>query len=262
MLRRDFLAVAGAGRLAAAPSEALQPEVRFLCFAPSPYTGRHDAMRAGLGIFLSLRRVAEEHKLALRASFYDGMPAFEDQEKGKALLRGARVLVFGSSTWAQGSAYYIRRYFELVNNESLLGAVASAWATAGGAHTGGELVVEDTLRTAMSMGAQVFSLGQKYMVFTTGERLSPPEGQFTLLDGWYMEQFARTIAVAALEDGNRARTAALAAKLGIGHEYWRKLPKSDRELEPRYGALCDRLNAAADAKSEAWRGLEALTLKP
>ena len=252
MIRALFVA------LALSQAAPAQPEVRFLCFAPSPYTGRHDATRAGLGIYLSLDRVIREYKLDLRASFHDGMPVFEDAEKGRALLRGARVLLFGSSTWAQGSAYYIRRFFELTNNEPLLGATASAWATAGGAHTGGERAIEDTLRTAMSMGAQVFSLGQKYMVFTTDERLGAPEGDFSLLDCWYMEQFAKTIAVAALAGPDRGRTAALAARLGIGHEYWRAFPASEKELEPRYGKLRDRLNAAADARSEAWRGLSAL----
>ena len=248
--------------LVLAAGASAQPEVRFLSFAPSPYTGRHDAMRAGLGILLSLERVSAEHRLSLRTSFYDGVPAVEDAARGRALLRGARVLVFGGSTWAQGSSYYLRRYFELTNNESLLGASATAWATAGGAHTGGERVIEDTLRTAMSMGAQVFSLGQKCMVFTTDERFAPPEGDFTLLDCWYMEQFAKTIAVAALAPPDRARTAALAARLGIGHEYWRAFPKSERELAPRFGALRDRLNAARNAKSEAWKGLSALVRKP
>src|SRR5690242_14768233 len=85
------------------------PEVRFLCFAPSPYTQRHDAMRAGLGILLSLRRVTEEHRLALRSTFHDGIPSLQDAARARALARGARVLVVGGSTWAQGSSYYLRR---------------------------------------------------------------------------------------------------------------------------------------------------------
>jgi hypothetical protein len=146
--------------LAMAQAAPAQPEVRFLSFAPSPYTSRQDAVRAGVGIHLSLRRVIEEYKLPLRTTFYDGMPALENADKGKALLRGARVLVFGSSTWAQGSAYYIRRYFELVNNESLLGVAASAWTTAGGAHTGGERVIEDALRTRCPWGPRCSPSGR------------------------------------------------------------------------------------------------------
>lgn len=248
--------------VAARAAEPSAPEVRFLCFAPSPYTQRHDALRAGLGIFLSLQRVAGEHHLPLRTTFYDGAPAVENAEKGKALLRGARVLVFGSSTWAQGSSWYLRRYFELTNLESLAGASATAWATAGGAHTGGETVISDTLRTLMGMGAQVFSLGQKYMVFSTDERLAPPEGEFTLLDCWYMEQFAKTIAVVALAGNDRAKAGTLSKQLGTSPAYWNNFPKSDSALAARYGALRDRLNAAAEANSEAYRKLLALVSQP
>src|SRR6185295_4507024 len=157
-------------------------EVRFLNLAPSPYTQRHDAFRAGCGILLSLERLAREHKLPLRATFHDAVPALEKPEQAKALVHGARVLVVGGSTWAQGSAYYLRRFFELVDAEDLAGVSATAWATAGGAHTGGEIVIADTLRTLMGMGAQVFSLGQKSMVFPTAERFEPRvEGDFTIL---------------------------------------------------------------------------------
>ncbi len=179
-----------------------------------------------------------------------------------ALLRDARVLVVGGSTWAQGSSYYIRRYFELANNESLLGASATAWATAGGATTGGEVVITDALRTLMGMGAQTFSLGQKYMVFTTGERLGTPEGEFSTLDCWYMEQFARSIAVAALGGGGRAQTAELAAKLGLQHEYWRAFPPSESAIADRYRALRRRLNAAANPESAEFRELYKLVRLP
>ena len=247
---------------AAAAAPRGRPEVRFLCFAPSPYTGRHDSLRAGLGILLSLRRVIEEHGLSIDTSFYDGIPVLEDGARARALLRGPRVVVVGTSTWAQGSPHYIRRYFELANNESLLGASASAWATAGGSGTGGELVIEDALRTLMGMGAQTFSLGQKYMVFTTGERFSPREGQFTALDCWYMEEFAKSIALAALGGGDRAQTEALAAKLGIRHEYWRNFPKSEAAIADRYRALRERLNAAAEASSPAYEELRTLVRTP
>ena len=81
---------------------------------------------------------------------------------------------------------------------------ATAWATAGGVHTGGETVIADTLRTLMGMGAQVFSLGQKSMVFPTGERFDPrAEGDFTILDCWFMEQFAKNIALVALAGNDR-----------------------------------------------------------
>jgi 4-amino-4-deoxy-L-arabinose transferase-like glycosyltransferase len=252
----------GAQPPASPPAAQAAPEVRFLCFAPSPYTKRHDALRAGLGIYLSLERLVGEHQLPLSATFWDGIPALEDGGKARTLLKGARVLVVGSSTWAQGSSYYIRRYFELANNESLLGTSATAWATAGGSATGGELVVEDTLRTLMGMGAQTFSLGQKYMVFTTGERFSPREGDFTTLDLWYMDQFARFIALAALGGAGRAEAEALAAKFDLHHEYWRRFPKNEAAIAGRYRALRERLNAAADAGSAEFRELYKLVRTP
>lgn len=43
----------------------------------------------------------------------------------------------------------------------------------------------------MGMGADVFTLGQKYMVFTTDERYHVKAGEFQLFDVWTMDQFAR-----------------------------------------------------------------------
>jgi hypothetical protein len=230
------------------------PEVRFLCFAPSPYSHRHDAMRAGLGIYLSLQQTIDRHRLPLRATFYDGSPVFDQAEPAKKLVAGARVLVIGGSAWSQGSSYYLRRFFEFVDLEPLGGVSVTAWATAGGAHTGGETVISDIFRTAMGMGAQVFSLGQKYMVFTTDERLAPPEGRFTALDAWFMDQFAKTIAATALAGHDPAAFAALSKKLGTSIQYWNLMPKTEAALAS-YAPLVDRLNAAADAKSDAWRDL-------
>lgn len=239
------------------------PEIRFLCFAPSPYTGRHDALRAGIGIFRLLAALIDGRGLPLRAAFYDAMPAVEDVPGGARLLRGADVLVIGGSTWAQGSAPYPRRYFEHAGSEYLGGVAATAWATAGGAHTGGEVAIWDLMRTLMGMGAQVFSLGQKLMVFTMDEREVPP-GDFTLLDCWYMDQFARNIAVVALARGHRERARSLSEELGVSTQFYTHLPRDPVELRLRYGALRDWLDAAADPASTAfnemlgtlWRYLE------
>lgn len=233
------------------------PEIRFLCFAPSPYTGRHDALRGGIGIFRLLAALIEERGLPLKATFYDAMPAVEDVSGGARLLRGAGVLVIGSSTWAQGSSYYPRRYFEHAGGEYLGGVAATAWATAGGAHTGGETAVWDLMRTLMGMGAQVFSLGQKLMVFTMDERETPP-GEFTLLDCWYMDQFARNIAVVALARGDRERARSISEALGVSTQFYTYLPRDEAELRQRYGALRDWLNAAADPGSSAFNEMLAM----
>ena len=249
--------LAFAAFIAAAAFAQGPPEVRFLCFAPSPYTSRHDALRAGLGIYLSLEQVIGEHKLPLRTTFHDGAAVFDQAEAAKRLVRGARVLVIGGSAWAQGSSYYLRRFFEIVDLEPLAGVSVTAWATAGGAHTGGDTVIGDIFRSAMGMGAQVFSLGQKYMVFTTAERLAPQEGEFTSLDAWYMDQFARAIAVVALAGQDPGRAAALSKQLGTTPQYWNLLPKDETALA-RFAPLLRRLNAAADAKSPEYRELRKL----
>ena len=243
----------------ARPPAAAVPEVRFLSVAPSPYTQRHDSFRAGMGIFLSLRQLIQQEKLPLRTTFYDASAVYDDAEKAKALLRGPQVLVLGSSTWAQGSSFYMRRFLELVNLEYLGGVSATAWATAGGDHTGGDVVVQDILRTLMGMGAQTFSLGQKYMVFSTDERIEPAEdGQFSLLDCWFMDQFARNLAVVALAGNDRSKSAELLKRLGGGPHYYTSISRDPKVLDARYGALQKRLNAAADARSEAYRGLRVL----
>lgn len=235
------------------------PEVRLLCFGPSPYTSRHDSMRAGFGIYLLLQQVIHDEGLPLRASIYDAFPAVENVDKGRALLRGARVLALGASTWAQGTPWYVRRFLELTYAEYLGGVSATAWATSGGSFTGGEMVVQDTLRSLMGMGAQAFTLAQKYMVFTTDERIDPPTaGEFGLLDLWFMDQFARQLAVVALAGHDRDKAASLSARLGVSHVYYQNFPRDVAALQGRYGALRDRLNAAASPTSQGWRDLTSL----
>ena len=135
------------------PAPAPPPEVRFVLAAPSPYTGRFDATRAGLGIALELHRIAREHQLPLRIGFR-ALPMQAGRPEVAALLAGPpRVLVVGGSTWSQGSAAPLRRLFELGGEVSLQGVRATAFATAGGAHTGGEMVVLDSLRSLMGQGA-------------------------------------------------------------------------------------------------------------
>jgi len=146
-----------------------------------------------------------------------------------------------------------------VDAEDLAGVSATAWATAGGAHTGGEAAIADTLRSLMGMGAQVFSLGQKYMVFQTGERFDPArEGEFTILDCWFMEQFAKNIAVVALAGNERNKAAALEKELDFTPIYWSRFPKNEGAIAERYRELRDRLNRAADGGSESWRKLREL----
>ncbi len=234
-------------------------EVRFICFAPSPYTNRHDALRAGFGIFLSLQQLIEAHNLPLSTSYYDGASFFEDTTQINKVLQDPQVLVLGGSTWVQGPAFYIRRFFELAGSQNLGGVSATAWATAGGYHTGGEVVVSTILRSLMGMGAKTFTMGQKYMVFSTDERLSPSQsGAFSLFDVWYMDQFARYIAVVALAHHDRQQFRMLSEQLGASPFYYRNnFPPDERTLK-RFSPLQKELNAAADPDSDAYRRLRSL----
>jgi hypothetical protein len=115
----------------------------------------------------------------------------------------------------------------------------------------------------MGMGASVFSLGQKLMVFTTDERTTPPvAGEFDLLDCWFMEQHAKAIAVAALDHGSPAAGEKLAQRLALTHTYYKDLPRDQQALRERYGALQEFLNAAADPKSAAYRKLRTYVSEP
>jgi len=143
MFRAHFsftMSCSAAVPVASTQTQAVTPEVRFISVAPSPYSHRHDSMRAGFGIFLSLQRIIAEEKLPIRVTYYDGAAVYDSSDQVRKLVRGADVLIIGGSTWAQGSALYLRRFMEYADAEPLYGVQASAWATAGGTHTGGELV--------------------------------------------------------------------------------------------------------------------------
>jgi hypothetical protein len=227
------------------------PEVRFITLAPSTYTHRFDCVRAGLGIALQLQRLSEEHQLPVRIGFRNGVPALRSEAEARALLRGAPVLVLGGSTWSQGSAAPLRRFFEVTGSESLWGASASVWATSGGSHTGGEMVVQDSLRSLMGMGAQVFTLGQKLMVFTTDERVGVPAGEFTLLDCWYMEQYAKVLLMTAHSKGSPEKAREVAQQLKLTHAYYFGHPKTDEELRDRHQEFRGWINTASLPKTNS-----------
>ncbi len=254
MTRRGLLALAGVPLRAA---DALR-EVRLLSVAPSPYTNRRDSFRAGCGILLCLRRLIAEHRLPLRATYFDAARLLDQPDKLRPLVQGAPVLLIGSSTWAQGPSPLIRRFFEIVDTTPIAGVQASAWVTSGGAHTGGEQVIETTYRTLLGMGASLFSAGQKAMVFTTDERLGVKAGEFLPLDCWFMEHFARAAIVAGLTAGNPAEAAALWTRLGAGPLYWNHIPKTESDIPTHLHQLRAKLNAAADPRSAARKELDGL----
>lgn len=258
-----FLTGLGCGHLGAQQELAASPppdtgtgrtaEVRFLNLAPSIYTHRYDSLRAGLGIALELRALVKAQSLPVKITFYDAASVLDHPEAAKALLHGADVLVLGGETWAQGSTRFERQFFEETGSEALWGVEATAYTTAGGSHTGGEMVIGDTLRSLMGMGASVFTLGQKYMVFTTDERTGGPDsGQFALIDVWFMEQFAKAIVLEATAKSDPKLGAKLCAQWQLTHTYYRDFPKDEAPLRARLGDVLDLINAAAKVDSGAY----------
>jgi hypothetical protein len=237
------------------------PEIRLICAAPSPYTKRRDSFRAGAGILLCLRRLIQEHKLELSARYYDASPWLDQPKRLPGLLSGRfAVLLVGTSVWAQGPSSVSRGFFEAIDLESLAGVSASTWVTSGGAHTGGSLAFQSNLATLMALGATVFTFGQKQAVFQTGERLGPEqEGEFTLLDLWFMEGMAKASIVAALAHGNREQANQLWKRLSSSPIYFQSdFPRGEAPLRERFGDLRKLLNGAREPGSEQRRGLDAL----
>ena len=224
------------------PVPAQVPEVRFVFAAPSPYTGRFDATRAGLGIALELKRIAREQHLPVLISLM-ALPREAGRAEVTALLQpGPRVLVVGGSTWSQGSAAPLRRLFELGGDVSLQGVRATAFATSGGAHTGGEMVVLDSLRSLMGQGALTFTAGQRLMVFITDERLGLLPGQFSPLDCWDMGQYARELLLQAHASPDPSQAAALARRIGVDLTYYRRFPRQQSDLGPQARSACALIN--------------------
>ena len=247
---------------AAAQEQGKTKEIRLVCAAPSPYTRRRDSYRAGAGILLCLRRLIEEKKLPLKATYYDPSGDLGNAAKVRAVVLGAQVLLVGTSVWAQGPSSVSRQFFEAVNTDSLAGVAASTWVTSGGAHTGAALAFDTNLSSLRGMGAAVFSFGQKQMVFTTDERLDVADGDFTLMDVWFMEGLAKASIVWALAAGDAAEAERVWRKLDGSAIYYRaNPPRTAAEIKPRFGEILELINAAKPPNSEARRKIDALVTK-
>lgn len=219
-------------------------EIRLISVAPSPYTKSRDSYRAGKGILACLQRLISEHKLPVTATYFDAAPLLGNLSELKKLVTGAPVLLVGTSVWAQGPSSVSRTFFEAVNTESLAGIAASTWITSGGAHTGAAMAYDSNLATLRSMGAAVFSFGQKQMVFTTDERVTGEKpGEFSLLDAWFMEGLAKAAIVQALAPGNPQEARKVWQTLDSDPAYYlRHFPRDPAKLEERFRSILKQMN--------------------
>jgi len=120
----------------------------------------------------------------------------------------------------------------ILRGVKLRGVLVSSWATSGGNFTGGEEVVGGILRSLMGMDGFAFTLGQKLVVFATDEH-NRPAGEFSLRDAWFMDLFARRIALAAASKLDAARAHDLAIELGLSESYFHSFPLDKTVLRKR-----------------------------
>ena len=227
--------------------------IRILHFSPSTATGRHDSHRACLGIVRSVQDAVVELGLGHRVELIWALPAITSKEQVRTLLEGGDVLAVATPTYGQGSPWFVRKFFELTTGCAIWGKPATAFATSGGNHTGGETSVGDCLRSLQGIGAATFSFAQKTLVFGTNQKFAQ-DGEFDLVDVWFMRQFGRTLLLhAVLRDAPDAG-AETARRLGLRTDYYEDFP-SRAAAEQQLAALCDALNAPLHRGTAAYCGL-------
>ncbi len=256
--RRTFIgASAGLGATLLHGQSTAAADIRLIVLAPSPYTHRMDSIRAGYGIRTFLESHIQQLGLPFAVGFYDGVKRLDDLTSLAELFSNSpRAIIMGSSTWGQGSNRYIRQLFETLPQQSIIGTQASCWVTAGGAHTGGEVVAQDIQRSLAGIGASVFNLGQKIVVFTTEERVDIPFGEFTLLDVWVMDQFAQLTILQALQRRGPGLPSPekVQAMLGFHIDYFTRFPLSQadftKEMRQRRLFLNRAINPSSPERME------------
>jgi multimeric flavodoxin WrbA len=229
--------------------------IRILHFSPSTATQRHDGYRASLGIVGFLQEELMTFRLAHRCELIWALPAINSREQVHALLSGGDLIVVGTPTYGQGSPWFVRKFFELSTGCSIWGKPATAFATSGGEHTGGEVAVGDTLRSLQGMGACTFSFAQKTLVFGTNQKFLA-DGHFDLIDIWFMRQFARTVLLHAITRDNPDDASAWAARLGLETDYYNRFP-GEAQLQNTLGHIQSQLNAPLVSANAGYAALSA-----
>ena len=215
--------------------------LRLLHFSPSTATGRHDSHRAALGFVHFAREASVELPVPVQVEQLWALPAIRTKAESQALLTGADLLVIASPTYAQGSPWFVRRFLELGAGLQLWGGLGTAFATAGGQHTGGEMTVIDTLRSFQGLGLATFTFAQKYVVLGAQQKFAT-DGEFDLIDTWFLRQLARTALVHLIARHDPKRASRWANHFGLDTGYYNSFP-SREALQLLVGNVCARLNA-------------------
>ncbi len=225
--------------------------LRILHFSPSTATGRHDSFRASLAFLWHTRAAMEAVLPSGRAELVWALPAITSKSTVHSLLSEADLSVIATPTYAQGSPWFVRRFLELGAGVQLWGRLGTAFATAGGHHTGGDVAVADTLRSLMGMGIATFTFAQKFVVFGAQQKFLD-DGTFELIDIWFLRQLART-AVAHLAGRNHpGGTEECVARWQLNTAYYQDFPKSE-VMQEELGELVERINQPlTDIAAYSW----------
>lgn len=215
--------------------------LRLLHFSPSTATGRHDSHRASLAFIWFAREAAKEMGADIAVELVWALPAVTSKPRVHELLSSADLLVLASPTYAQGSPWFVRRFLELGAGLQLWGKLGTAFATAGGQNTGGDVTVADTLRSWTGLGMCVFTFAQKHVVFGAQQKFAA-DGEFELIDLWFLRQLARTCVLQLLARTEPPRANESAKRLGLETGYYNSFP-SESELTASLGQLRSRLNS-------------------
>ena len=227
-------------------------KIRLLHFSPSTASGRHDSHRAALAFVWFAREAVKEAGADITVELVWALPAITSKPRVHELLSTADLLVLASPTYAQGSPWFVRRFLELGAGLQLWGKLGTAFATAGGQNTGGDVTVADTLRSWTGLGMCVFTFAQKHVVFGTQQKFAA-DGEFELIDVWFLRQLARTCVLQLLARNEPGAAGAWAKRLEVETGYYRSFP-TEAELTELLGPLRDYLNAplSAGASAYAW----------
>lgn len=213
--------------------------LRVLHFSPSTATGRHDSHRAALGFLSFVREAASEFAPEIRSELVWALPAITSAAGVAGAMSGADLLVVATPVYGQGSPWFVRKFFEQTRGLQLWSVLGTAFASAGGTHTGGETAILDTFRSLQGAGVCTFTFAQKLVVF--GAQQKPlPDGVFEPADVWFLRQLARTSVVQLMARGGAGPE--WAAKLGVDTAYYLDFP-TPQALAERVGERCRRMNA-------------------